>query len=136
MCSSATALPSCWPGLALFLRGSLPFLAGAPYQVPVTAVVLSAWYGGRGPGLFALLIYATANLYFFIPPVHSFELHPDFAFVFFTFLALCLLQKITEVLALTEHELRSHDIVLRTELDRTLPRVGGIGSSCSRCCST
>ena len=34
-------------------------------------------------------------------------------------------QKITEVLALTEHELRSHDIVLRTELDRTLPRVGG-----------
>jgi PAS domain S-box-containing protein len=78
-------------GLALFLRGSLPFLAGAPYQVPVTAVVLSAWYGGRGPGLFALLIYATANLYFFIPPVHSFELHPDYAFVFFTFLALCLL---------------------------------------------
>ena len=34
-------------------------------------------------------------------------------------------QKIVEVLALTEHELRSHDIVLRTELDRTLPRVGG-----------
>ena len=34
-------------------------------------------------------------------------------------------QKIMEVLALTEHELRSHDIVLRTELDRTLPRVDG-----------
>ena len=33
--------------------------------------------------------------------------------------------KIVEVLALTEHELRSHDIVLRTELDRTLPRVAG-----------
>ena len=33
--------------------------------------------------------------------------------------------KIAEVLALTEHELRSHDIVLRTELDRTLPRVAG-----------
>ena len=33
--------------------------------------------------------------------------------------------KIMEVLALTEHELRSHDIVLRTELDRTLPRVAG-----------
>ena len=33
--------------------------------------------------------------------------------------------KIMEVLALTEHELRSHDIVLRTELDRTLPRVTG-----------
>ena len=33
--------------------------------------------------------------------------------------------KIMEVLALTQHELRSHDIVLRTELDRTLPRVAG-----------
>jgi signal transduction histidine kinase/ligand-binding sensor domain-containing protein len=30
-----------------------------------------------------------------------------------------------EVLALTERELRGHDIVLRTQLDRTLPRVAG-----------
>jgi PAS domain S-box-containing protein len=34
-------------------------------------------------------------------------------------------QKILEVLALTERELRSHDIVLRTQLDSTLPRVAG-----------
>jgi C4-dicarboxylate-specific signal transduction histidine kinase len=34
-------------------------------------------------------------------------------------------QKILQVLALTEHELRSHDIVLRTQLDSTLPRVAG-----------
>ena len=54
-------------------------------------MVLSAWYGGRGPGLFALLICATGNLYFFIPPVHSFELQPDYALAFFIFLALCLL---------------------------------------------
>jgi PAS domain S-box-containing protein len=33
--------------------------------------------------------------------------------------------KITEVLALAEQELRSHDIVVRTQLDRTLPRVAG-----------
>ena len=33
--------------------------------------------------------------------------------------------KIAEVLALTEHELRSHDIVLRTQLDRTLPHIAG-----------
>ena len=38
-------------GLALFVRGSLPFLHGtAIYQLPMAAVVLSAWYGGRGPG--------------------------------------------------------------------------------------
>jgi PAS domain S-box-containing protein len=34
-------------------------------------------------------------------------------------------QKILQVLALTEHELRSHGIVLRTRLDSTLPRVAG-----------
>ena len=33
--------------------------------------------------------------------------------------------EIAEVLALAEQELRSHDIVLRTDLDRTLPRVVG-----------
>ena len=33
--------------------------------------------------------------------------------------------EILEVLALTERELRGHDIVLRTQLDRTLPRVAG-----------
>ena len=34
-------------------------------------------------------------------------------------------RKILEVLALTEHELRSHDIVLETRLDSTLPHVTG-----------
>jgi C4-dicarboxylate-specific signal transduction histidine kinase len=34
-------------------------------------------------------------------------------------------RKIREVLALTEHELRSHDIVLRTQLNPTLPPVAG-----------
>ena len=39
-------------GLALLLRGVLPFPEGtAIYQLPIAAVVLSAWYGGRGPGL-------------------------------------------------------------------------------------
>jgi PAS domain S-box-containing protein len=33
--------------------------------------------------------------------------------------------KIAEVLALTEHELRSHAIVLRTQLNKSLPRIAG-----------
>ena len=79
-------------GLALFFRGVLPFLHGtAIYQLPIAAVVLSAWYGGRGPGLFASLICATGVLYWFIPPVNSFEMSPDYALAFFIFLALCLL---------------------------------------------
>ena len=64
--------------LALLLRGTLPVLHGtAIYQLPIAAVVLSAWYGGRGPGLLALLICATGILYWFVPPVNSFELSPD-----------------------------------------------------------
>jgi PAS domain S-box-containing protein len=79
-------------GLALFLRGALPLLQGtAIYQLPIAAaVVLSAWYGGRGPGLFASLICATGILYWFIPPVKSFELAPDHALAFYIFIALCL----------------------------------------------
>ena len=41
-------------GLALTLRGVLPHPEGVgTYQLPLAAVVLSAWYGGRGPGLLA-----------------------------------------------------------------------------------
>ena len=78
--------------LALFLRGVLPVPEGtAIYQLPIAAVVLSAWYGGRGPGLFASLICATGILYWFVPPVNSFELSPDHALGFSIFIALCLL---------------------------------------------
>jgi C4-dicarboxylate-specific signal transduction histidine kinase len=34
-------------------------------------------------------------------------------------------RKVLEVVALTEHEVRSHDIVLQTQLDRAVPRVAG-----------
>ena len=57
-------------GFALFLRGVLPHPEGtALYQLPLTAVILSAWYGGRGPGLLASLICATGAGYWFVPPV-------------------------------------------------------------------
>src|SRR5262249_25959427 len=65
--------------LALFLRGQLPLREGTGvYQLPLAAVVLSAWYGGRGPGLFAVLICATGILYWIIPPTDSFELPSDY----------------------------------------------------------
>ena len=78
--------------LALLIRDALPVPEGtAVYQLPIAAVVLSAWYGGRGPGLFASLICATVVEYRFIPPVNSFDLSPDYALGFFIFIALCLL---------------------------------------------
>ena len=106
-------------GLALLLRGTLPLLHGtAIYQLPIAAVVLSAWYGGRGPGLLASLICATGILYWFIPPANSFELSPDYALAFFIFIALCLF--LTEFGAgrrRAEHTLRAGEERFRTFLD-------------------
>ena len=61
------------------------------YQLPLAAVVLAAWYGGRGPGLFASLLSATGVLYLLAPPRYSFELSPDHTLNFFIFVPLCLL---------------------------------------------
>src|SRR4030095_12942318 len=64
--------------VALVLRGQLALPeATAIYQLPLAAVVLSAWYGGRGPGVFASVICAAGTLYWFIPPVGSFKVAPD-----------------------------------------------------------
>ena len=106
-------------GLALLIRGSLPFLHGtAIYQLPIAAVVLSAWYGGRGPGLFALLICATGILYWFIPPVNSFEMSPDYALAFFIFIALCLfLSEFGAGRRRAEHALRAGEERFRTFLE-------------------
>jgi PAS domain S-box-containing protein len=106
-------------GLALLLRGALPLLQGtAVYQLPIAAVVLSAWYGGRGPGLLASLICATGTLYWFLPPVNSFELSPDYALAFFIFIALCLLLgEFSAGRRRAEHALRAAEERYRTFLD-------------------
>jgi PAS domain S-box-containing protein len=79
-------------GLALALRGVLPFREGtAIYQLPIAAVVLSAWYGGRGPGLLASFICITGASYFFVPPLHSFATAPEHVLPLSIFVALCLL---------------------------------------------
>ena len=36
------------------------------------AVMISAWFGGTAPGLFAVLLSTLAVDYFFVPPFHSF----------------------------------------------------------------
>ena len=58
--------------IALFLRKLLPVPEGTTvYQLPLVAVVLAGWYGGRGPGLFASLICWIGVLYWLLPPVDS-----------------------------------------------------------------
>jgi two-component system, cell cycle sensor histidine kinase and response regulator CckA len=38
----------------------------------LVAVILSAWRGGHGPGLTAVILGAAVSDYFFLPPLHSF----------------------------------------------------------------
>ena len=79
------------PCLALFARGLLPVPEGSSiYQLPLAAVVLSAWYGGRGPGLVASVVGVLGSSYFFVPPVHSFATAPEHVLPFSIFIGLCL----------------------------------------------
>src|SRR6266481_5210382 len=75
--------------LALLVRGLVPIRPGlAIYQLALASVVVSAWYGGRGPGSFALLLSAAGVLYWFIPPVDSFVLPAEYLLSLVLFLAL------------------------------------------------
>ena len=52
-------------------------LQDAPVSLFLCAVILSAWFGGAGPGLLATAIAALAFNYYFLPPIHSLGLKPD-----------------------------------------------------------
>jgi PAS domain S-box-containing protein len=59
---AAALIISRWP--ALHLRD-------APVSLFLCAVILSAWFGGAGPGLLATALSALAFYYYFLPPIHS-----------------------------------------------------------------
>ena len=109
-------------GLVLFIRALLPVPEGSSiYQLPIAAVVLSAWYGGRGPGLVACVVCVTGTLYLFVPPRYSFELSSDYAPAFFVFIALCLLlSEFSAGRKRVESELRAQQDML--ELAQTVAR--------------
>ena len=83
------ALALACAALALLIRGSLPVPEGTTiYQLPLAAVVLSAWLGGRGPGWCALLVCVAGILYWLIPPADSFDLSPEYLLGFCLFIGL------------------------------------------------
>ena len=59
---AATLIVSRWPVL---------HLQEAPVSLFLCAVILSAWFGGVGPGLFATALSALAFYYYFLPPIDS-----------------------------------------------------------------
>ena len=52
-------------------------LQDAPVSLFLCAVLLSAWFGGIGPGLLATALSALAFNYYFLPPIHSLGAKPD-----------------------------------------------------------
>jgi PAS domain S-box-containing protein len=60
--------------VALALRTTLllnPYLTPMPAALFFAAVMVSAWYGGLGPGLLATVLSSLAVNYFFFEPLHS-----------------------------------------------------------------
>jgi DNA-binding NtrC family response regulator len=57
-----------WPGI---------HLESAPASLLFCAVMVSAWFGGTGPGSLATVLSSVAFYYSFLPPVDSFASKPD-----------------------------------------------------------
>lgn len=51
-------------------------LEAAPVSLFLCAVILSAWFGGVGPGLLATTLSILAFDYYFLPPIHSLDAKP------------------------------------------------------------
>jgi len=49
---------------------------GFPGTLFLCAVMLSAWFGGVGPGLLATMLSALGFHYYFLPPIYSLGLKP------------------------------------------------------------
>jgi C4-dicarboxylate-specific signal transduction histidine kinase len=64
---AAALIISWWPAL---------HLKDAPVSLFLCAVILSAWFGGVGPGLLATALSALAFYYYFLPPIHSLDAKP------------------------------------------------------------
>jgi C4-dicarboxylate-specific signal transduction histidine kinase len=65
---AAALIISRWP--ALHLRD-------APVSLFLCAVILSAWFGGVGPGLLSTALSTLAFYYYFLPPTYSLDAKPE-----------------------------------------------------------
>jgi C4-dicarboxylate-specific signal transduction histidine kinase len=80
----ALALVATALGLTMLLQS---VVSTAGYLFFYTAVVASAWFGGKWPGGLAVILSTLVVEYFFIPPVHSFGVNRESLPVFVEFAA-------------------------------------------------
>jgi PAS domain S-box-containing protein len=52
-------------------------LQAAPVSLFLCAIIVGAWYGGAGPGLFATALSVPAFYYYVLFPIHSFAAKPE-----------------------------------------------------------
>lgn len=89
-------------------------LGSAPVSLFFCAVILSAWFGGAGPGSLATILSSVAFYYSFLPPVDSFAAKPGQLARFIVFILSAVLvgslsvaqRKATESLRRTRDDLR------------------------------
>ncbi|HEY9640079.1 MAG TPA: PAS domain-containing protein, partial [Coleofasciculaceae cyanobacterium] len=60
--------------LLMLLLDPLLAMTQSPFLLFYGAVMVSAWYGGLGPGLVATALSGLISTYYFIPPLHSLAL--------------------------------------------------------------
>ncbi len=78
--------------LALLLRKLLPIDPGVGvYPLPLSAVIISAWWLGRGPGLVATAVSAAGIAYWFLPPIDAPGVEPGHVIGFLIFISVALL---------------------------------------------
>lgn len=103
----------------------LPYLSTSPIFISfLAAIMVTAWYGGFRPALFATLLSAVTIDYYFILPLHSFALTPpDFgSLIFFGAVATTMayaidhLQKVRQDVAELLLEAKCHEEELRRAL--------------------
>jgi PAS domain S-box-containing protein len=58
----------------MLLLDPLLAMTQSPFLLFFGAVMVSAWYGGLGPGLLATALSGLISTYFFLPPIHSLSL--------------------------------------------------------------
>ena len=79
-------------GLALLVTQQVGLLANrAPFALFLAAVIISTWYGGRNPGLLAIVLSASVSTYFILLPLYSPMLGHDNILRVSTFILLSLL---------------------------------------------
>jgi PAS domain S-box-containing protein len=64
-------------GALIISRQPAFHLQSAPASLFLCAVVFSAWLGGVGPGLLAIILACLAFDYYFLDPIHSFAMKPE-----------------------------------------------------------